>query len=252
MSLTLKIGSLAIRTLAKPVANYIKRNAREHERFRRLCINFAQRLHRIDMRMRLGLLQDPAVIDRQIQREVEREEARRKARQPPTAETKEEIEAAEARHRERIAERQKTAHRPPRIRPLSESKAIETGANFISESFMFIVAGGVILFETWRNRRKEYNRREDVGERLEELEQSDKEMREMVEKLQAQLATVQPQITTVSANAPTSSAAPEKSGLTTLVAKAVPSKEPQSDSKDPKPDGNPEPPDSEKESSKKP
>lgn len=59
----------------------------------------------------------------------------------------------------------------PRIRPLSESKAIDAGANFISEAFLFVVAGSLILAEAWRSRRKEASRRDIVTERLELLEQ---------------------------------------------------------------------------------
>ncbi|KAF2756602.1 hypothetical protein EJ05DRAFT_477716 [Pseudovirgaria hyperparasitica] len=171
MSLTLKIGSLVIRTLAKPIGNYIKRNAREHETFRKLCVGFAQRLHRIDMRMRLGLLQDPAVIDRQIEREVREMEARRKRDEAPTVKTEEETKAEEAMtEKEREEAKAKIKARKPRIRPLSESKAIDSGANFISESFLFLVATSIIVFESWRSRRKESNRRDDVNEKLEALE----------------------------------------------------------------------------------
>ena len=42
---------------------------------------------------------------------------------------------------------------------------------------MFIVAGGLIVFESWRSRRKETTRREDVETRLAELEQSEKAAR---------------------------------------------------------------------------
>ncbi|KAJ8613755.1 hypothetical protein MRB53_036897 [Persea americana] len=36
---------------------------------RAYCVTFAQNLHKIDMRLRLGLLQDPVAIDRAIARE---------------------------------------------------------------------------------------------------------------------------------------------------------------------------------------
>lgn len=58
----------------------------------------------------------------------------------------------------------------PRIRPLSESKAVDAGANFISEAFLFVVAGGLILLESLRSRRKEANRRDAVREKLDLLE----------------------------------------------------------------------------------
>lgn len=123
------------------------------------------------MRMRLGLLQDPAVIERQIQREIAEAEAKRKkVAQTPTVKTEAETKAEEAQRakdKEHAAEKIK---KPPKIRPLSEARAIESGANFISEAFMFLVAGSVIVFESWRSRRKESSRREDVAERLEILE----------------------------------------------------------------------------------
>ncbi|EUC48757.1 hypothetical protein COCMIDRAFT_23528 [Bipolaris oryzae ATCC 44560] len=172
MSLTLKVTSLFVRTLAKPVANAIKRNAHEHERFRRICVKFAQGLHRVDMRMRLGLLQDPAVIDRQIKKEVALAEARRKEAAAPTVLTEEQTKAEEAlSEKEREAIRKKAEERArPRIRPLSEQKAIEMGANFVAESFIFAVGIAVILVEQWRQRRKAKNARDDIREDLEEVQ----------------------------------------------------------------------------------
>ncbi|KAF2013399.1 hypothetical protein BU24DRAFT_394168 [Aaosphaeria arxii CBS 175.79] len=187
MSLTLKITSLFVRTAAKPMANAIKRNAHEHERFRRLCIKFAQGLHRIDMRMRLGLLQDPAVIDRQIAKEVAAAEAARKKAQAPTVKTEAEMEAEEAMtEKEKEAARKKVeaSHRP-RIRPLSEAKAIETGANFVAETFIFAVGISVIVFEQWRQRRKAKNARDDIREDLEELQQEFKKVKAELDDLKA-------------------------------------------------------------------
>jgi len=92
------------------------------------------------------------------------------------AETKAE-EAAVTKAKEKAVETVK--QQPlPRIRPLSESKAIDSGANFISEAFLFAVAGGLIVFESWRSRRKESSRREDVQDRLNELERAEKTTRE--------------------------------------------------------------------------
>lgn len=155
------------------MANAIKRNAHEHERFRKLCVRFAQNLHRIDMRMRLGLLQDPAVIDRQIAKEVAAAEAARRKAEAPTVKTEAETKAEEAlTEKEREAARKKVeAARKPRIRPLSESKAIETGANFVAETFIFAVGISVIIVEQWRQRRKARNQRDDIREDLEELQQ---------------------------------------------------------------------------------
>ncbi|RPA90119.1 hypothetical protein L873DRAFT_1719274 [Choiromyces venosus 120613-1] len=183
----LKLGSLAIRTLAKPIASRIRAQARDHPRFRRLCINIAQQIHRIDMRLRLGILRDSAAIEKadQAEREWYKKEAakrlkERDAKHPATTATVSPslplpprsvvhhiagAEAAAARAGKEVSKK------PPRIRPLSESKAIENGANFISEFFLFSVAGGLILFEQIRSRRKEASRRDMVSDRLEELEE---------------------------------------------------------------------------------
>ncbi|KAF2750642.1 hypothetical protein M011DRAFT_464459 [Sporormia fimetaria CBS 119925] len=187
MSLTLKVTSLFVRTLAKPMANAIKRNAHEHERFRRVCIRFAQGLHRIDMRMRLGLLQDPAVIDRQIAKEVAAAEAARKKAAIPTAKTEEEMKAEEAlTEKEKEEIKRRLESRKPRIRPLSEAKAIETGANFAAETFIFAVAVGVIVFEQWRQRRKARNQRDDLREDLQDVQEELKRVKAELEELKAQ------------------------------------------------------------------
>lgn len=48
-------------------------------------------------------------------------------------------------------------------------RAIDNGANFIAESFLFLVAASLILAETWRSSNKESKRREGVADQLEEL-----------------------------------------------------------------------------------
>ncbi|KAL3458456.1 optic atrophy 3 protein-domain-containing protein [Aspergillus heterothallicus] len=173
MSLTLKLSSLVIRTLSKPIANQIKAQAREHERFRRICVSMAQGLHQLDMRLRLGTIRDTATAQRRAAAEAELKKHKPTS---PTVKTQADTLAEQ----EAIA-KAKEAEKPapkPHIRPLSESKAIESGATFISESFLFLVAGGLILFESWRSRRKETTRRDDVAARLRELEESQKVDRE--------------------------------------------------------------------------
>ncbi|KAJ5306875.1 hypothetical protein PENANT_c003G10725 [Penicillium antarcticum] len=185
MSLTLKLSSLAIRTLSKPIASQIKGQAREHERFRKICVSMAQALHRFDMRLRLGSIRDNAASQKQAAAEAA---ARKLKPTSPTvknaAETKAE-EEAEAKAKAAAEEAAKPHHY--RIRPLSESKAIESGANFISESFLFLVAGGLILFESWRSRQKESTRRSDVEGRLVELEQSEQATRGALVALEKEL-----------------------------------------------------------------
>lgn len=204
MSLTLKLSSLAIRTLSKPIAvrlisrvllalnsqadapqNQIKAQAREHERFRHVCVSMAQALHRFDMRLRLGSIHDTTASQKKAAAEAE---VKKHLPTSPTAKTQAQSKAEE----EAIAKAQAAADeaakpRHYRIRPLSESKAIESGANFISETFLFLVAGGLIVFESWRSRRKESTRREGVEDRLSELEQSERTAREALVALEAEL-----------------------------------------------------------------
>ncbi|KAI9784838.1 MAG: hypothetical protein M1839_001568 [Geoglossum umbratile] len=187
-SITLKITSLIVRTLSKPIANQIKNQAREHPRFRKVCIHFAQSLHRVDMRLRLGLLRDspqpghaardPAEVVQAKKQKLEAAEKAKEAASEPKISSKPKDGAADASAKldeatEKAKEKPKAAPKP-RIRPLTEAKAIDTGATFISEAFLFLVGGGLIVFEAWRSRRKENTRREDIAERLAELEESER------------------------------------------------------------------------------
>ncbi|KAJ5462417.1 hypothetical protein N7530_010622 [Penicillium desertorum] len=185
MSLTLKLSSLVIRTLSKPIASQIKAQAREHERFRKVCVSMAQALHRFDMRLKLGTLRDTAASQRQAAATAE---ARKHKPSSPTVRNEAETKAAEeAEAKAKAAAEEAAKPHHYRIRPLSESKAIESGANFISESFLFVVAGGLILFESWRSRNKESTRREGVEGRLADLEQSEQAAREALVALEKEL-----------------------------------------------------------------
>lgn len=145
----------------------------------------AQSLHRLDMRLRLGTLRDTAASQRQAAAEAE---VRKHKPTSPTAKTHAEARAEEEALAKAKAAAEKAANpRKPHIRPLSESKAIESGATFISESFLFLVAGGLIVFESWRSRRKENTRREDVESRLAELEQSENTTRQALIALEKEL-----------------------------------------------------------------
>jgi len=180
MSLALKFTSLAIRTLAKPIANFIKRQAREHDGFRRTCISFAQSLHRVDMRWRIGLLQDQAAMEKHAAKDAAAEAAKKhKQNSIPTVKTEAQTKAAEeAAAKAAKGESEPPKPRPkPKIRPLSEAKAIDAGATFISEAFLFGVAASLIFLESWRSNRKATKRRDDVTERLNDLEESERAAR---------------------------------------------------------------------------
>ncbi|KAI9680154.1 MAG: hypothetical protein M1829_001391 [Trizodia sp. TS-e1964] len=191
-SITLKLSSLVIKTLSKPIANQLKAQAREHKRFRRLCISFAQSIHRIDMRLRLGLLQDPAAQERAAAKEAAEAQVKRNKIEILTVKTEQETNIDETtieKEKSKSGDKPKP-HSKPRIRPLSEAKAIDSGANFISETFLFLVGGSLIVFESFRSRRKEHTRREDISDRLTELEENERKAREALVVLEKELMQI--------------------------------------------------------------
>ena len=147
--IVIKLGSLVIKTLSKPIAvslhslifyqslnlysatqNRIKAQAREHERFRHVCVNFAQRIHRWDVRFRLGLLQDSAALEKQAARQAAEAQAKKHKHEAPTVKTEAQTKADEAAgaarskdHLDKLKEQRKL----PRVKPLSEAKAIDVG-----------------------------------------------------------------------------------------------------------------------------
>jgi optic atrophy 3 protein len=144
------------------------------------------------MRLRLGLLRDTAAIEKQAAREAADAAAKKHKQSIPTVKTQAQTLADEKAAREAAKDKSKTsdaskAAPKPRIRPLSEAKAIESGATFISEAFLFGVAGSLIIFESWRSRRKENTRREDVADRLGELEESERAARRALVELEREV-----------------------------------------------------------------
>ncbi|KAJ3150337.1 hypothetical protein HDU89_003115 [Geranomyces variabilis] len=114
---TIKLGTLLVRTLAKPLANHIKSQAKVHPKFKEFCIGVAQKTHAWEHNLKTRFLGYPKET----------------------------------------------------VRPLNDSRAVETGANFISEGVIFSVAALTVLGETWRSSRNTKQRRNDVEETLEEL-----------------------------------------------------------------------------------
>lgn len=144
------------------------------------------------MRLRLGLLRDTAAIEKQAAREAAEAAAKKHKHSIPTVKTEAQTLADEKAAKEVAKDKFKTfeASKPapkPRIRPLTEAKAIESGATFISEAFLFGVGGGLIIFESWRYRRKENTRREDVADRLGELEESERAARRALVELEREV-----------------------------------------------------------------
>lgn len=123
------------------------------------------------MRMRLGILHDPEAQQRMHDREVKLAEEKKKKAETPTVRTAEEQKKFEEQQaKEARGEKKEESQKRPKIKPLSETRAIELGANFFSEAFIFGVAVGLLVWDSWRSRSKEKDRRDDVKERIEQLE----------------------------------------------------------------------------------
>lgn len=116
--IALKLTSLLVRTVAKPIATTLKHQAKNHESFRKSCIRIAQTMHLTDVKLRMRLIGEKKI----------------------------------------------------KIRPLNDNKAIENGANFISEFFIFLVAGSLILYESFRSRKKANNERDALFDDISTLQ----------------------------------------------------------------------------------
>ncbi|EMR11348.1 hypothetical protein PNEG_00377 [Pneumocystis murina B123] len=131
MSLALKIGFLVIKTLSKPIATNLKRQAKQYPYFRKICVDLAQVMHRTESHMKANLL----------------------------------------------GKRKKTKH----TQCLNEENAIERGADFLSESFLFLTAGSLIFYESWKTRKKEQTRRDKVADDIEELQKQLASLKKYIE-----------------------------------------------------------------------
>lgn len=129
---TAKIATLAIRTLAKPIATQIKHQAQNHQRFRTVCIGLAQFMHRTEMALRTNLLATPS------------------SSSSTTSSTSKDGEK-------------------PKVRPLNEAKAVTNGANALAEGFLFALAAILIIGESYRGSRSRAKQRDRTEEGLDEL-----------------------------------------------------------------------------------
>ncbi|OUM54112.1 hypothetical protein BVG19_g3462 [[Candida] boidinii] len=65
-----------------------------------------------------------------------------------------------------------------KVRPLNEAKAVEDGAEFMAQTFIFGVAGSLIIYETYRQRQKEIGRREAVADDIAMLQEEIQHLKE--------------------------------------------------------------------------
>lgn len=108
------------------------------------------------------------------EREQRAAEEKKKKAEAPTVRTEEEqkkLDEQKAQDKEdKKDEKKEESRQKVKIRPLSDARAIELGANFFSETFIFAVAVSLLLLENYRSSRKSNQRRDEVAERIEALE----------------------------------------------------------------------------------
>ncbi len=68
----------------------------------------------------------------------------------------------------------------PKILPLSEERALETGASMLSEFILFSIAGGLLVWENRRNAKSSENKQTTQDKRVADLESKLNELIEVV------------------------------------------------------------------------
>jgi succinate dehydrogenase/fumarate reductase flavoprotein subunit len=66
------------------------------------------------------------------------------------------------------------------LRPLSDTKAVEVGANFLSEIIIFGVAAGTIIGETYRAQHNKTVKRNEMEDDIEDLKQTIEELENLI------------------------------------------------------------------------
>ncbi|RDL36795.1 Uncharacterized protein BP5553_06147 [Venustampulla echinocandica] len=166
-----KFAALFVRHISKYGANWIKAEAHDHPKFRTIAARYGQTMHQINMRMAVTLLRDAAAEKR----------ARERA-EAPTVKTEEQMRHDEEKHKGVNASQSVWKRK---FRPLSESKAVDLFADVIGDSFILLIASGLILYESIRARSKPDANAEKItllDEKLQELDIRERELEEAEKK----------------------------------------------------------------------
>ncbi|MBA0855716.1 hypothetical protein Goshw_017920 [Gossypium schwendimanii] len=146
-----KLGTLALKTACKPIANRLKKDAGLHPRFRQLIINIAQSFLAIVQRYASSGFSSLSGKDQFCMLEGH------------------ELFSYVANHRfTTTMQRRIYGHATDvAIRPLNEEKAVQAAADLLGELFVFTVAGAAIIFEVQRSSRSEARKEEQRKQELE-------------------------------------------------------------------------------------
>ncbi|KAG0650579.1 hypothetical protein D0Z07_2559 [Hyphodiscus hymeniophilus] len=180
-----KFAALFVRHISKYGANWIKNQAHDHPKFRTIAARYGQTMHQVNMRMSVTLLRDKAA-----------EKRAKEKLEAPTVKTEEQTKEEEA---VKKAAKEKSSPREQSIwkrkfRPLPESKAVDLFADVIGDSFILLVAGGLILYEYVRAKGKPDINAEKIAELNEKLLKLDKrehDLEEVEKKQQDRVETLE-------------------------------------------------------------
>ncbi|KAK2628050.1 hypothetical protein QTJ16_002696 [Diplocarpon rosae] len=184
-----KFAALFVRHISKYGANYIKSQAHDHPKFRTYAARYGQHIHQLNMRLTVTLLRDSVAEKR----------AKEKA-EAPTVKTEEQMRHDEA-QKEKNAQRERAAQQEAsksvwrrKFRSLPEAKAVDLFADVIGDSFILLVAGGLIVYEYIRAKGKPDSNAEKIAElnkKLEELDSQAKKLYEVEKEQEARVETLE-------------------------------------------------------------
>lgn len=78
-----------------------------------------------------------------------------------------------------------------KVRPLNDKKAIDSGANFLLETFIFTVAGLLIFYESYRSRRKLAAEKRNVKNDISDLQDDIEEVKSLLKLLSKEIDHLQ-------------------------------------------------------------
>ncbi|KAJ6878032.1 optic atrophy 3 protein [Populus alba x Populus x berolinensis] len=162
-----KLGTLALKTFCKPIANRLKKEAGLHPKFRYFIINMAQCV--LALIVLAGcLITDTVFLNNGLV-----------------------LNLANHRFTTKMQRRIYGHSVDAVIRPLDEEKAVQAAADLIGEFFVFSVAGAAVIFEVQRSSRSEARKEEKRRQEIEAMMQRDEELAKEIQVLKQKLDEVE-------------------------------------------------------------
>ncbi|KAJ2472343.1 hypothetical protein IWW56_006165 [Coemansia sp. RSA 2131] len=116
------------------------------------------------------------------------------------------INVAQLAHRTEMNWKMKVlGYKKEKIRPLNDARAVDAGANFLGEAFIFSVAVSLILAEQVRSRSQAKRQRNAVDERLDTLEKQVSQYREELDRLEEERAILRTEVDSLNSEYTTTS-----------------------------------------------